>query len=119
MATSNKNDQRKQKRKNLIFYLKIHDEKTGNIIGHMANITTQGIMIVSENPLDIGSVLTLKMELPETYHLKKEIMFVAEVHWCQKDVNPHYYAIGLKFNHIAKDQLDIIAELIPKYLFND
>ncbi len=51
MQDSNK---RQLKRVHLIYYLRIFDNNSGNNIGHLVDITTQGIMMISEKPIPAG-----------------------------------------------------------------
>jgi len=120
MSNLDKNsDHRKQKRWHLIYYLKVFNKDTGELLGHMADITTRGILVIGEKEIKEGQPFNLTMHLPESFHDLKELHFEAESHWTKKDINPDYYANGFKFVKISKTHLEIIKELIQKYFFNE
>ena len=52
-------DKRQLKRVHLIYYLRIFDNDAGTAIGHLVDITTQGIMIISEEPVPAGKDFSL------------------------------------------------------------
>ena len=54
------------------------------------DITTQGIMMISEEPIPVGKEFSLKMQLPGTITGREEIEFSAQSLWCKKDINPDF-----------------------------
>ena len=66
------------KRRHLIYYLMIFNTTTDEVIGHMIDITTGGLMIMSEKPIKTGKTYQLRMDLLEKlrelnkFHLKPE-----------------------------------------------
>ena len=113
------NEKRKQKRWHLIYYLKVYNNETGEMIGHMADLSSKGLMIVTEGDVELDQEFQLRMELPDAFHQKKEIKFDTISLWSKKDINPNFNAIGFRFMKISKSDMGIIKELILKYFFND
>ncbi len=116
--TNNFSDQRIQKRIHLIYYLRVFDVKTNKVIGHLVDITTEGIMIISEDPIEIKKNYTLKMDLPNDIKGNQGIEFEATSMWAKKDVNPDFIDTGFKLLNITDEDKKIINQLIDEFLFN-
>ena len=54
-------DNRKAKRRNLIFYLRVFDRNTNEVIGHIVDVTTGGTLILTEKPVAPGTVMELML----------------------------------------------------------
>ncbi|MCG2712014.1 MAG: PilZ domain-containing protein [Candidatus Omnitrophica bacterium] len=111
--------ERKFKRRHLIYYLRVYDCNAGVLIGHLADITTDGIMLVSEAPLKTDADFNFKMTLPAELRGSRDITFNASSVWCQKDVNPDFYATGFKISNIENKDLELIESLIDSFGFRD
>jgi len=107
------------KRRHLFFYLQITEAKQNKLLGYVVDITSKGLKIVSEDALVVGSVLDLKMNLPNDIGRKKELLFSAKVIWCGADVNSDFFAVGLEMVDIDKDHIAIIEEMVNEYGFED
>ena len=110
-------DKRKLKRVHLIYYLRIFDIETGKHVGHLVDITTEGIMMISEDTLRSGDDFSFKMLLPGTVTGRDEIIFKARCLWCRKDFNPDFYVSGFKIEEISLKEIKTIAALINQYGF--
>ncbi len=110
---------RKLKRRHLIYYLRVYDRNTGVLIGHMADITTGGVMLVSESSIKTNKDFDFKMTLPAEIAGNRDITFNASSVWCKKDVNPDFYATGFKINNIESKDAKLIETLIAFFGFRD
>ncbi len=110
-------EKRKLKRRHLIYYLSVYDRNTEELVGQLVDITTEGIMLTSEKPMEPGVDLALKMNLPEEINGNNHITFDAKSLWCKKDVNPNFFAIGLEFIDISRREIRIIENLIYEFSF--
>lgn len=110
---------RKFKRRHLIYYLRVYDRKAGVLIGHLADITTDGIMLVSEAPIKTEADFNFKMTLPAEIEGNRDISFDANSIWCKKDVNPDFYATGFKISNIENRDIELIEILIDSFGFRD
>ncbi|MEJ2032688.1 MAG: PilZ domain-containing protein [Deltaproteobacteria bacterium] len=107
------------KRRHLIYYLEVHNQESGELLGHLVDITTQGIKLVSKKPLVPDKVYHLQMTLPEGYFRDKEIRFTARVLWTSNDVNPDFYDAGFEVSQMDERTKDIIAQLIAQLGFDE
>ncbi|MGE0082909.1 MAG: PilZ domain-containing protein [Desulfococcaceae bacterium] len=112
-------NQRKAKRRHIIYYLRVLDRNTGQLIGQLVDITTEGIKLISENPVDPETFLQLRMLLPDEINRKSEISFDVESMWCKRDINPNFFSIGFEFVDISQEDINIIKNLIYDFSFRD
>jgi hypothetical protein len=112
-------DNRKLKRRHLIYYLRVYDATTDQLIGHLVDITTEGMMLISEQTIPVEKDFKFRMVLPDEIMSKPDILIEARSIWCKKDVNPDFFATGLTILKINQDDLIVVDSLIRKYGFND
>ena len=111
-------EKRKHKRVNLFYYLEIIDNKTDKSLGHLVDITPEGLMMISEEEIPTGKEFHLKMLLPETaYGNKKAISFKANSRWAKRDVNPAFFASGYQIVDIGPVESETITSLIDNFAF--
>ena len=106
-------------RRHLIYYLRVFDQNENRLIGNLVDISTKGIMVVSENKLPIGKHYTLKMLLPDTLEGSKEIEFEAETRWCHNDTNPDFYDTGFELLDPDGGFLEAVDRLVEDCLFKE
>lgn len=112
-------EKRKLKRRHLIYYLRVFDQNSNQLLGHLVDITTEGAMLISEKPIITNTLFQAKMVLPEEIEGSKDITFGANSIWCKKDVNPDYYVTGFQLQDVTDDDLEIIEQLIVEFGFRD
>jgi hypothetical protein len=112
-------DKRRLKRRHLIYYLRVFSNPGGELIGHLVDITGEGVMLISEKPVAKDTEYEMRMVLPFEILSVEAILFKATCIWSKKDVNPDFYASGFKIEGLAASDIKIIEELIEQYGFND
>lgn len=93
-------DKRRQKRRHLIYYLEIFERKIGRALGHLADLTSEGLLLLTEEDggLAPGQALDLDIRLPEVPGLQSEKLYVkAVVRWTGLDKNPALHCAGCQF----------------------
>ena len=106
-------------RRHLIYYLEVRDDATGKLLGHLVDITTEGIKLVSKGAIEKGRVFRLRMELPEDYFDEKILRFEAKSLWSSNDVNPDFYDTGFSVVGMDERAKSIVADLVGQFGFND
>jgi hypothetical protein len=112
-------DRRQFKRRYLAFYSRVFDVKSHQLLGHVVDITPQGLMLISETPLPADSTFRLEIELPEDFAHKRAILFEARSRWCQADIDPHFHNTGFQLLNIAPDDVEIIQRIVATFGFRD
>jgi len=110
-------NKRQHKRAHLIYYLRIFDTDNGADIGHLVDITPQGIMLISEKPITVGKDFSFRMQLPDLVADHEEVSFSARCLWCKQDFIPDFYVSGYLIENISPQETKTIIALINSYGF--
>jgi len=107
------------KRRHLIFYLEVYDDASGELLGHVVDITTKGMKIISHAEVPINRMFRLRMMLPEGYFDDHFIHFEARSLWSANDVNPDFFDTGFEVPFMDVEARKTILKLIHETGFND
>lgn len=107
------------KRRHLIYYLRVFDRVTGQLLGHLVDITPEGVMLISEQPLATDATYALKLDLPADTFGKETVEFEARALWSRPDVNPSFHDTGFQMLTVAEADERVIRRLITEYGFHD
>lgn len=112
-------DKRIFKRRHLIYYLRVFNQQDQQLLGHLVDITPEGIMLMSEAPLPVEATYALRMDLPADTFGKDMVEFEARALWTRPDVNPSFHDTGFQLTQVAEADERIIKRLITEYGFRD
>lgn len=102
-------DKRKQMRKEVATPLAVVDVNTGAEIGDLANISTDGCMVLARRPLPAHSVFQLALTLPRVIHGVDTLYFGAESLWCNATDDQEHYWIGFHLIDISPQDSEVLA----------
>ncbi len=111
-------EQRALTRRELIYYLKITDRKTGRELGRLGDIHEEGLLVLSRPALQVGALYDALLELPRALdhtgasemHLKFEAL------WKRPGPkNGNFEESGCKFTSLTKDARQTIEKLIALF----
>ncbi len=112
-------DRRKLKRRYLMFYSRVYDRKNGKMLGYLADMTIEGAMVISEEPIPTDEVYRLRIDLPEDIYGKAYMNLEAHSVWSKPDVNPNFYMTGFQLLNVSSEDREIIQRIIQDYGFRD
>lgn len=111
-------ERRKQPRKDLMSYSQVHDLHDGRLIGYLGDLNLLGAMVICDNPMSANTNLMISIELPELPGISDVSMTMSvRVAWCQQDISPEYFNIGLEFYGVTDKQKAIIELVLENYEF--
>lgn len=110
-STSNRNYERSA----LVYYLRVFDAYTNVLLGHVVDISTGGIKLVSHDPLKLNRTYTLKVILPKEIMGKSELLFDTEICWSEGDTNPDFTITGFSFRSLIEDHRTLIQMLFDEF----
>ncbi|MBK8398297.1 MAG: PilZ domain-containing protein [Leptospiraceae bacterium] len=119
--TSNLYQDRKENRRHLIYYLKVDNSQTNELIGRVVDITAKGLLMISRNKFDTQLEIPVRIELGDELfeqtngHLKLNI----RCRWSKEDINPDYFVTGFEFINQTVEQESLINKLIDVIGFRD
>lgn len=103
-------------RKTLFLYLDIFDKRTGELLGHLGDLSKGGLMILANKPI-FSRIKHLKIRLPEGEFSKEFIEAKVEICWARADINPNIYCVGCHFLKIDSADLVIVEEMVKDMSF--
>ena len=112
-------DRRKLKRKYLVFFTRVFDLQSGKLLGQLADVTAQGAMIISGDPIQVENVYQLRMELPDDTFAADHMDFLARSVWSKPDIDPEFYNTGFQLIDPTPEQIQIIEQIIAKFGFRE
>ncbi|WP_373185962.1 PilZ domain-containing protein [Halopseudomonas sp.] len=92
-------EQRRIERQQLSSYLRVFNRHSGRPMGYLGNISRQGMMLISDLPIMLGSCYELQLRLPGPGGSVEFFDFTAMSHWCRPDENPGHYDSGFSIVH--------------------
>ncbi len=110
-------EQRQIERRQLLLYLRVFDGMGSRVIGNLVDISPNGVMLLSDEPIGVNEDYRLRMRLPEEFGDEGEILFNARSRWCKKDVNPNFYLTGFQIQDISSESKRYLASLIDDFGF--
>jgi hypothetical protein len=112
-------EKRKTKRRYLLCYLRIFDATTHQQIGDLVDITSRGIMIVSEHPFPEGQTTRLRMELTNDVAKKPFMEFSAHSKWCEPYLTPNTYNTGFEILDLSPEDIEIVQCINEQFGYRD
>lgn len=111
-------ERRKQPRKDLMSYSQVFNAGEGYLIGYLGDLNELGAMVISDVALKEEKELSIQIQLPELENISDETLTVpVRVAWCQQDISPDYFNVGLEFKMLSGRQRQIIAAILKAYEF--
>jgi hypothetical protein len=112
-------ERRKVKRRHLIFYLRVFDNETEELIGYVVDITPKGVMVISEKSIEVNKTYLFRMDLPTEIGELRQLHFKVKSAWCSNDVNTDFWDTGFQLVDVSPADIKIIENLITKFGFQD
>lgn len=108
-------DLRQVDRRNLVFYLRVFDGMSREILGHVINISDKGVMLICDDPVEVDKDFRLRMHLPSLMKDKGEIIFSATSKWRKKDADPKFYLAGFQIHKLEPVNEKVFDTLITEF----
>ena len=108
-------ERRRIKRKYMVFFGRVFDRRSGQLLGNVADITPEGVMVISTQPLPIAQVFRLRLDLPEPIFGVDHLDLQAESLWSTPDIDPSHYNTGFKLLNISPEDAVLIDKIIQEY----
>lgn len=112
-------EMRRVERKYIVFYLRVFDGMSRKVLGHLVDISEQGIMMISDNPIEVNETSRLRMSLPAQLKDANEVLFTATSRWCKQDENPDFYLSGFFLHDLDAETESVIRRLINEFGYVD
>ncbi len=101
-------EKRTQQRKRNRNFTKVFDIDTGRCVGRLVNITTGGMMLMTESPFERDATFNFRIVLPRMFDDMLDIEVKAVARWCKRDANPDFWGAGFQFIQIGAEETRVI-----------
>jgi len=109
-------ERRNVERKEFSYYMRLVDNDTQELVGHLMDISSGGFKLDSQKPIPANKDFRLRMDLTSEVADKPSMVFVARSKWCQIDpLDPFVYNVGFQLINISASDYNIINRMIEKY----
>ena len=96
--------------------MRVMNENTGELVGHLADISTGGFKLESQKPISPNTDFPFRIELSGEIADKTFMVFVARSRWCQPDnIDPSLYNVGFQIINMNPEDFEIFKNLFEKY----
>ena len=109
-------ERRTTPRKKFFFYMRVLNDDTEEILGHMVEVSEIGLQLETTAPLPINKDFYLRLEITADLGDRPYIVFIARSKWCKMDVIlPNLYHVGFSIAEIMPDDREIFLRILAKY----
>ena len=89
-----------------------HSEK---ILGRVMNMTIAGMMIATNQSMEVGECYTCRMALPEPVGGSRKVTFKAECRWTNANPVTGWQECGFRLFDLAPRDLEILEEVLDRW----
>lgn len=109
-------EKRKAPRKKFSSYMRLLDDETEKIVGHLVDVSAKGMQLETTAPLPMGQDYRLHMELTADISDKLFMFLVARSKWIHPDeIMPNLFRIGFEIVQIEPHDFEIYQRLVEFY----
>ncbi|WP_321528522.1 PilZ domain-containing protein [Sedimenticola selenatireducens] len=106
-------------RRHLIYYLRVWDTATDKLLGHIVDINTDGLMLISEKQIETGKPFELEIRWQDMEGNPERIRFSAVSRWSNNDINSAFFDTGFQLVDPSEEILEPIRKMIHQYGFGE
>ncbi len=106
---------RRLERKELSQTVVIHDTINGGVFGELVNITSEGLMIMTDREIETQAIFQLSLQLPEPIQGSDHVILGADCLWCRRAENFYRYWAGFQVIDASEQAISQIEALIDLY----
>jgi hypothetical protein len=109
-------ERRKRDRRDFSYYMRVMNENTGELVGHLADISFGGFKLESLRPISKNTEYPLRIELSSDISDKQYIVFIANSKWCQPHlIDTTLYNVGFQIVNMSDDDLESFKKVFDVY----
>lgn len=109
-------ERRNRDRREFSFYMRVMNENTGELVGHLADISMGGFKLESQKHIIKNTEFPLRIELSNDISNKPFIVFIANSKWCQPHlIDTSLYNVGFQIINMSPDDLESYRKIYDTY----
>ncbi len=109
-------DRRRRERRTFSHYMRLMHENTGELVGHLVNISPEGFRLESLKAIPVNKDYPLRIELPRDITDKPYMVFLARSKWCRPDrIDPTLFDAGFEITEMMPGDAEIFRLIFERY----
>ena len=108
-------ERRTAPRKKFSLYMRVLDDDTQEQLGHMVEVSTDGLKLETSTALPINKDYYLRVELTPELADRPFIVFIARTKWCKVGILPNLFQCGFRILEMMPDDREIFLNILKKY----
>jgi len=108
-------DRRQQPRKAASQRIQVWDINTGKPLGEVVNLNSEGLMLVSNGPVENNLVFQLELTLNRPHQGTSRFELGAESLWCCTTDEAERFWSGFRIIDVSLDTIELIESLIDSW----
>ncbi len=109
-------ERRKLDRRTFSYYMRLMNENTGELAGHLADISTGGFKMESTKPIQPNTDFLFRIELSGEVTDAPYMVFGARSKWCHIDqIDKSIFNVGFQITNITPENLEIFSRMFERY----
>ncbi len=114
--TGKHKERRRAERRAFPHYMPLKNEQTGELVGHLADISLKGFRMESLRPIRIETDLPLRMEVPPDVAPVPYMVIRARSKWSLPDrIDPTRYNVGFEIVDMRPEDGPVLGGIFEKY----
>ena len=109
-------ERRNLQRRSFSYYMRVVDDASGQLVGHLADISPRGFKLDCSQTLPVNKDFRLRMDLTSDVADRPYITFTARSKWSSPDsMDPFVFNTGFEIVHISMSDGEIFQRIVEKY----
>ncbi len=109
-------EKREKSRRNFSYYMRVLDDATGKVVGHLSDISAGGFKLDSKYDIPLNVNLLLRIDQTGEISEKGFLVFTARARWSKRDLaNPVMYNVGFKILEMSPEDYGIFVKMFNTY----
>ena len=109
-------ERRKITRRTFSYYMRLMNEGTGELVGHLADISAGGFKMESQKPIPLELDFRFRIELSSDVADMSFMVFGARSKWCQRDpIDYSIFDVGFQITHMSPSDVEVFTRMFEKY----
>lgn len=107
-------DRRKLPRRHLYYYSRVFNEDTHEMAGRLVDISREGMMIISDKPIQSNTRYKFKLILPVAVEGRKHLVIEAQSKWSKHAAIENQYDNGFSLVNINPQSARMIEKIVKR-----
>jgi hypothetical protein len=108
-------EKRKRPRKVAGSNIQVFDANVNRRIGRLVNLTSAGLMLIGDAPMESNMVFQLELVLESPHYGKERLQFGVESLWCSEATESGRYWSGFHIIDISSETTELIELLVESW----